>query len=337
VVEAPALTSGMDSILRTADAVGDAWSWLVLREAVLHDVTRFAEFHARLGMPRSTLSARLTQLTAAGLLAQHRRPQGPEYHLTDSGQDFLGCLLVAMRWGDQWYFRPDTRPQKGTHSDCGSPLEAVLRCAVCRQVLRARDVLTSARPAVPDASTSDVKRQKRRRPSLELLERQGPSSVARTLAVTGEWWSALIIRECFFGIRRFDEFQRRLDIAPNILSQRLRRLVQLGVVAKVADDSWAVRHEYRLTEKGMDLYHVPLAILTWGRRWLGAAESDTRLTHTPCGSDVRAVLSCGSCAQPIWRSNVVLTGQEHRFHGWVDGDLPARCERGDEGRGATAD
>ena len=143
------------------------------------------------------------------------------------------------------------------------PMEAVLRCANCRLVLRAHEVSTSPdKPVTVPGSV--LKGTKRRRPGLELLERNGPCSIARTLMVTGDWWSGLIIRECFFGTRRFDDFQRRLDIAPNILSQRLQRLVQLGILAKVADDSWAVRHEYRLTEKGADLYHVPLAILTWG-------------------------------------------------------------------------
>lgn len=304
---AAALTSGADSILRTADVVGDAWSWLVMREAVLHDVSRFAEFQTRLGVPRSTLSARLSQLTAAGLLVPNARSQGPEYCLTESGRDFLGPLLVAMRWGDHWYFRPDTRPQKGRHTTCGNPLEAVLRCAQCREVLRVREVKTSPGQPFTGAAVTAIKGAKRRRPGLELLERNRPCSIARTLMVLGEWWSALIVRECFFGTRRFDDFQRRLDIAPNILSQRLQRLVALDIVAKVADDSWAVRHEYRLTDKGADLYHVPLAISTWGRRWLGVAESDTTLTHTLCGADLQTVLSCGACAEPLSRHTVALT------------------------------
>lgn len=303
---ARALTSGADSILQTAEIVGDAWSWLVMREAVLHGVTRFAEFQIRLGVPRSTLSARLTQLTAAGLLARTTRPQGPEYQLTEAGWDFLGPLLVAMRWGDRWYFRPSTRPQKGTHTPCGNPLEAVLRCAHCRDVIRAHDVTTSpGQPSTPPPVTA-VKGAKRRRPGLELLERNRPCSIARALMVVGDWWSGLIVRECFFGTRRFDDFQRRLDIAPNILSQRLQRLVQLDILAKVADGSWAVRHEYRLTEKGADLYPVPLAIMAWGRRWLGPAESDTTLTHTPCGADLQAVLTCGVCAEPMSRPTITL-------------------------------
>ena len=307
---ARALTSGADSILQTAEVVGDAWSWLVMREAILHGVTRFAEFQARLGVPRSTLSARLTQLSAAGVLARTARPQGPEYHPTEAGLDFLGPLLVAMRWGDRWHFRPGTRPQKGTHTPCKRPLVAVLRCTHCRDVMRAHHVTTSPGQRFTQPAAAAVKGTKRRKPGLELLERNGPCSIARTLMVVGDWWSGLIVRECFFGTRRFDDFQRRLDIAPNILSQRLQRLVQLGILAKVADGSWAVRHEYRLTEKGLDLYPVPLAIMTWGRRWLGPAESDTTLTHTPCGADLQAVLSCGVCVEPMSRSTIVL-GDDH--------------------------
>jgi DNA-binding HxlR family transcriptional regulator len=307
---ARALSSGADSILQTAEVVGDAWSWLVMREAVLHGVARFVEFQARLGVPRSTLSARLGQLTAAGMLARNMRPQGPEYHLTEAGGDFLGPLLVAMRWGDRWYFRPGTRPQKGTHTLCGNPLYAVLRCAHCRDVVRAYDVTTDPEQSSAQPPIAAVKGVKRRRPGLELLERNRPCSIARTLMVMGDWWSGLIVRECFFGTRRFDDFQRRLDIAPNILSQRLQRLVQLGILAKVADGSWAVRHEYRLTEQGLDLYPIPLAIMNWGRRWLGPAASDAALTHTPCGAELQVVLSCAACAEPISVVTIALADQK---------------------------
>src|SRR5258707_1769701 len=132
---ARALTSGADSILQTAEVVGVAWSWLVMREAILHGRTRFAEFQARLGVPRSTLSAGLAQLSTAGLLTQNA--EGGEYLLTEAGQDFLGCLLLAMRWGDQWHFQPETRPLQGVHTQCGDAMEAVLRCSHCRAVVRA--------------------------------------------------------------------------------------------------------------------------------------------------------------------------------------------------------
>src|SRR5271156_5068033 len=127
------LTGGADSIFRTAHVVGDAWSWLVMREAVLYRVCRFEEFRTRLGISRSTLSARLLQLTAGGALA--RPDPGSEYRLTEAGGGFLGCLLAAMRWGDRWYFEPGTRPLAMTHLACGHDLEAVFRCGACRKLL----------------------------------------------------------------------------------------------------------------------------------------------------------------------------------------------------------
>jgi len=294
-----------DSIFRTADVVGDAWSWLVMREALLHGVSRFAEFQTQLGVARSTLSARLAQLTTGGLLIRHPRTAGSEYHLTESGRDFLGCLLVAKRWGDQWYFRPGSRPQKATHLGCGRRLEAVLRCAACREVLTAHDV--TARRGLLAKSSPRTRGLRRRTPALDLLERNRTCSIARTLAVMGDWWTALVIRECFFGTHRFDDFQQRLDIAPNILSGRLRRLVELGILTKAPYQTWPVRHEYRLTEKGYDLYHVPLAMLTWGRRWLDPVPSDTQLTHQRCGKKVEPVLSCASCGDAITRDDIQLS------------------------------
>jgi DNA-binding HxlR family transcriptional regulator len=301
---APAVISGADSIFRTGDVVGDAWSWLVMREALLYGVCRFGEFQARLGVPRSTLSARLSQLDAAGLIA--RQASGPAYEVTESGRDFIGCLMVAMRWGDRWYFHPGDRPQPVTHLGCGQSLDAVLACGACGNVLHARDV-TAERAGVGAKPPRRVGGLTRRKPDLDLLERNRTCSIARTLSATGDWWSGLVIRECFFGTRRFDDFQRRLDIAPNILSGRLRRLVELGILTKVEYEAWPIRHEYRLTERGLDLYHVPLAMLAWGRRWLQAASSDAHLTHTPCGEGVEAVLTCAGCGEPIVREDIALT------------------------------
>ena len=88
--------------------------------------------------------------------------------------------------------------------------------------------------------------------------------VARTMAVLGERWAILILREAYYGATRFDEFERNLGIAPNILSARLRALVAHGVLEKSA----AARPEYRLTEKGRDFFPAFLALKRWGDRWM---------------------------------------------------------------------
>jgi DNA-binding HxlR family transcriptional regulator len=297
-----------DSIFLMADVVGDAWSWLILREAILHGVNRFDDFQSRLGIARSTLSARLGQLVAGGLLA---RGDGSSYELTASGEDMLGCLMVAMRWGDRWYFPPDAPPQVVTHMTCGKRLRAVTRCSFCDGALTAHDV-TAVQVGPSSVAPSLVAGEKRRAPVLALLERERVCSIAKALTVTGDWWSGLIVRACFFGTRRFDEFQRRLEIAPNILSTRLRRLVELGILTKEQYESWPVRHEYRLTEKGLDLYDVPLSMLVWGRRWLLPSPSESLLTHVSCGRTLNPEITCAWCDGRIQRSDIAVDSFDYQ-------------------------
>ena len=89
-------------------------------------------------------------------------------------------------------------------------------------------------------------------------------SVAQCLEVVGEWWSLLIVRDAFLGVRRFDEFQSRLGISRNILNQRLARLVETGVLTKVPYSEHPPRSEYRLTDKGRDLWPVITTMRQWG-------------------------------------------------------------------------
>lgn len=92
-------------------------------------------------------------------------------------------------------------------------------------------------------------------------------SIAGALDQIGEWWSLLIIRECTLGTTRFDEFQDRLGIARNILTSRLKRLTELGILEKSALGENERRQGYWLTPKGEDLYPVLVALLQWGDKW----------------------------------------------------------------------
>lgn len=138
---------------------------------------------------------------------------------------------------------------------------------------------------------------------MNLLERARPCSIAHTLTVIGDWWSSLIIREMFFGAHRFDELQRRLAVGPNVLSVRLRRLIGLGVIDKIEYQAWPVRHEYHLSEKGLDIYPVAISLAMWGRRWLPPAVDEPALTHV-CGEELQTQLCCGACGEQISREDV---------------------------------
>jgi DNA-binding HxlR family transcriptional regulator len=93
-------------------------------------------------------------------------------------------------------------------------------------------------------------------------------SIARTMDAVGDRWSLLILREAFYGTQRFDDFEHFLGIAPNILSARLKKLVQAGVLKRVKQKQHRGRFDYVLTEKGRDFFPAYLALKKWGDAWL---------------------------------------------------------------------
>lgn len=127
-------------------------------------------------------------------------------------------------------------------------------------------------------------------------------SIRRALDIAGEKWSLLILREAFYGVRRFDDFQRNLDCARNVLSDRLATLVGFGLLAKVPyrEPGHRERLEYRLTDKGIDLFPVLTALMEWGDRWApGPAGPPVELRHRGCDALVRLGLECENGHRPV--------------------------------------
>jgi DNA-binding HxlR family transcriptional regulator len=126
-------------------------------------------------------------------------------------------------------------------------------------------------------------------------------SAARTLEVVGERWTILIVRDAFLGVRRFDEFQRSLGIARNVLQGRLERLVENGILERVRYQERPERFEYRLTEKGLDLWPVVVSLLAWGDRHMAPDGPPVVLEHRGCGghvNDRRICEKCGALLEP---------------------------------------
>jgi DNA-binding HxlR family transcriptional regulator len=120
-------------------------------------------------------------------------------------------------------------------------------------------------------------------------------SVAHALAVLGERWTILVLREAFYGIRRFDEMQRAIGCARNVLADRLATLVEHGVLARVGyrDEGQRERFEYRLTPMGFEAFPVVVALMQWGDRWLPAPGGPPiEVLHRGCGAKVHAELRC---------------------------------------------
>jgi DNA-binding HxlR family transcriptional regulator len=120
-------------------------------------------------------------------------------------------------------------------------------------------------------------------------------SIARSLEMIGERWTILIIRDAFLGVRRFDDFQRSLGIARNVLQGRLERLVEGGILERVRYQERPERFEYRLTEMGIDLWPVVVSLLSWGDKHLAPHGPAVIMEHRDCGGRVNDRRICDTC------------------------------------------
>ena len=125
-------------------------------------------------------------------------------------------------------------------------------------------------------------------------------SVARALAIVGERWTLLIIRDAFKGTRRFEGFHKNLGVTRHRLSERLNSLVESGVMTKVPYSRNPERFEYRLTRKGLGLYPVLMSLSQWGDRWL-ADENGPPMTywHSRCAQDCEPIMACSECGEAL--------------------------------------
>lgn len=134
-------------------------------------------------------------------------------------------------------------------------------------------------------------------------------SVAQCLEVVGEWWTLLIVRDLFLGVRRFEDMQRRLGISRNILTDRLTGLVNAGVVARQPYQDRPVRYEYRLTEAGRELWGIVTALRQWGDRYAAPNGPRFRVRHKGCGAIAEPELRCSACGETVHaRDYEVLPG-----------------------------
>jgi DNA-binding HxlR family transcriptional regulator len=122
-------------------------------------------------------------------------------------------------------------------------------------------------------------------------------SIGAAVGIIGEKWTFLVLRELFNGVRRFADMQRRTQAPRQILSDRLARLVDEGLLRKVPyqERGQRARHEYRLTEKALDLYPVLVALTQWGDKHAASpAGPAVRLTHRDCGEPIGLQITCAS-------------------------------------------
>jgi DNA-binding HxlR family transcriptional regulator len=125
-------------------------------------------------------------------------------------------------------------------------------------------------------------------------------SVARPASLLGDQWTLVILRQAFSGIKRFEDFRRTLDVSRSLLSERLARLVEAGILRREPyKDKVRTRHRYRLTEKGLDLYPVLMALREWGDKYMADDGPPLRVRHKGCGGEPRIDLRCDRCGEEV--------------------------------------
>ena len=133
-------------------------------------------------------------------------------------------------------------------------------------------------------------------------------SVAQSLEIVGEWWTLLILRDAFLGIRRFDDFVERLGISRNVLTNRLDTLVEAGVLERRAYDEGRGRYDYLLTDKGRALWPVMTALRQWGDEWIyGEGNEPLTIEHRSCGHVTTAEMRCDTCGELLDARSVRVT------------------------------
>ncbi|MFR9751391.1 winged helix-turn-helix transcriptional regulator [Nocardia sp. 004] len=289
-----------NALARTLGLLGDEWTLLLLRCAVL-GATRYHRFRAELPISDAVLAARLETLVRESLLERRvyqEHPLRAEYVLTPRGSSVWPILLSIWEWERTWV--PDHHEVLPVmrHRVCGAEFAPLLCCSSCAGRADAAHVSTRWGPSgrwprsVPEATT-------RRRPRGR-QRGDHPGFFPETMAVFGNRWSSAVVGAAFQGVRRFSDFQDALGIPPSLLTERLNDLCARGVLRPLrlpGRSGWA---EYRLTGKGLGFFPVVVTTLQWAERWYQAQEGPAlRWTHRECGAEFLAVLTCAHCAEPL--------------------------------------
>ena len=130
-------------------------------------------------------------------------------------------------------------------------------------------------------------------------------TIARSVDAIGDPWTIMIVKELFLGQRRFDDIQTYTGVSPHLLSVRMRKLEKQGIVQRHAYQQRPTRYEYRLTEKGIDLWPILIALKDWSARWGKWPEGEPlNIRHKACDHVTSLKVVCSYCAEPITARDV---------------------------------
>ena len=291
------------SIWRALEVVGDVPVLLIMERAFL-GAHRFEEFVAQTRLARSVISGRLARLVEVGIFAKEAVDGGRRqvYRLQPMGRELFPTALMMLRWQHRW--EPTRRGFRVrlVHRNCGTAMEPTPVCLDCKVEIDPREVSWKPGPGLSQVTPEYQRRRKQT--AAASARRDAIVMVDSAIELFGDRWATLVVRACFTGIYRYDDIQRDTLMATNILSDRIDRLLTQGILKPVLYSAHQGRFEYRLTEKGRDLYPVLLTLLKWGDAWFSDAKGPPLLlTHNPCGQALELSINCSECHEAVGLSN----------------------------------
>ncbi len=286
------------------EALGDRWSALILREVFL-GARRFEEFVAATGASRATLTLRLRALVDEGLL--HRlpyqtRPTRYEYRLTRMGSDLYATALMYWLWERRYGAPQSELPVELMHRLCGETMTPELLCRTCGKPL---DIAGVRVEVVAEPDERQVSLPKHCLHTGTNSWRESDQGTVHVVDVIGDRWTALVQATMYYGLHRFADIQAALAVPTNTLADRLRLLVQAGVLSRTPYQDNPPRYAYHLTEKGRALYLPAFTLHQWANRWLLRGRvAPIRLVHRACGSVADGMVACDHCHEELRPADV---------------------------------
>jgi DNA-binding HxlR family transcriptional regulator len=291
------------------DVVGDRWALLILSEAFLGR-SRFEEFRKNTGASRTTLTRRLESLLAADVFYKRSYTASGkrfEYKLTEKGMGLFGAALLCWQWEVEWTDAGTTNlPPKLFHFACGKPLTPKTVCRTCTAALEISDVQWPEISHDLNQQLQEIQSFNKRRVRTSDITAQQGLSLAYVSDLIGDRWTLLLLIAAFFGVNRYDMFLKQLNIASNILIDRLNLLVEVGVFERVNYQENPPRSEYNLTTKGKTLYPLVMTLRQWVINWLPATSPSEKLVHLCCDKPLMVEVVCGGCGEKPWLKDVRL-------------------------------
>lgn len=311
---APFDAATVDAVLvagrQVADLLCDRWTLLILLSAHA-GMSRFSDFRDRWGMSTRLLGARLEVLEAQDVLvrlAYSRRPLRFGYHLTPMGTALFEVFATMWRWERDHTPADQSVGLRLQHLGCAQQGQDVAaECAQCGGELLAHEVEITVDPAAIPERPARSTTYRRSAP------REGSAATAiaiplpRVLAIFGDKWTNEIVMCAFVRVSAFGDLQAHTGMSSNILSDRLARLMEAGILQQERGTEDARRLHYKLTDSGRALFPILLSLWEWADRWIrDRVRAPIELLHHRCGHAARARVVCRACHQRLAGSDLRL-------------------------------